>query len=111
MPSASNTARLEARISTDLHLLIKRAAEVQGRSITDFVIVAVQSEEHPDKAHKHCNVVLEFQKIISRGSPLVLLQANELVQLACLLGRRQGFLAFFDAFNLPSGPCPTGQYR
>ncbi len=42
MPSASNTARLEARISTDLHLLLKRAAEVQGRSITDFVVVAVQ---------------------------------------------------------------------
>ena len=40
MPAA--TARLEARISTDLHLLLKRAAELQGRTMTDFVIAAVQ---------------------------------------------------------------------
>jgi uncharacterized protein (DUF1778 family) len=36
------TARLEARISTTLHALLKRAAEVQGRTVTDFVITAVQ---------------------------------------------------------------------
>ncbi|NJR43939.1 DUF1778 domain-containing protein [bacterium] len=36
------TARLEARISTDLHSLLKRAAELQGRSMTDFVVSAVQ---------------------------------------------------------------------
>jgi uncharacterized protein (DUF1778 family) len=43
MPSAaSSTARLEARISTDLHSLLKRAAEIQGRTMTDFVVSAVQ---------------------------------------------------------------------
>lgn len=36
------TARLEARISTDLHALLKRAAELQGRTMTDFVVTAVQ---------------------------------------------------------------------
>ena len=36
------TARLEARISTDLHSMLKRAAELQGRTMTDFVIAAVQ---------------------------------------------------------------------
>lgn len=36
------TARLEARISTDLHALLKRAAELQGRTMTDFVVAAVQ---------------------------------------------------------------------
>lgn len=41
MPAAT-TARLEARISTDLHSLLKRAAELQGRTMTDFVIAAVQ---------------------------------------------------------------------
>ncbi|WPL15256.1 hypothetical protein Thiowin_04131 [Thiorhodovibrio winogradskyi] len=41
MPSASSTARLEARISTDLHALLKRAAEIQGRTMTDFVVTAV----------------------------------------------------------------------
>ncbi len=43
MPSATQTSRLEARISTDLHALLKRAAEIQGRTMTDFVIAAVQS--------------------------------------------------------------------
>ncbi|MES2297775.1 MAG: DUF1778 domain-containing protein [Pseudomonadota bacterium] len=42
MPSTTSTARLEARISTDLHTLLKRAAEIQGRTMTDFVVAAVQ---------------------------------------------------------------------
>jgi len=42
MPAAISTARLEARISTDLHALLKRAAELQGRTMTDFVVSAVQ---------------------------------------------------------------------
>jgi len=42
MPSAAPTARLEARISTELHAMLKRAAEMQGRSLTDFVVSAVQ---------------------------------------------------------------------
>jgi uncharacterized protein (DUF1778 family) len=42
MSSATATARLEARISTDLHAMLKRAAELQGRTMTDFVVAAVQ---------------------------------------------------------------------
>jgi len=42
MPTNISTARLEARISTDLHAMLKRAAELQGRTMTDFVIAAVQ---------------------------------------------------------------------
>ena len=42
MPSTISTARLEARISTDLHTLLKRAAEIEGRTMTDFVVSAVQ---------------------------------------------------------------------
>lgn len=42
MPAAIATARLEARISTDLHSMLKRAAELQGRTMTDFVVTAVQ---------------------------------------------------------------------
>ena len=40
-----NTAalsRLEARISPDVYALIRRAAEMQGRSITDFVVSVAQ---------------------------------------------------------------------
>ena len=33
MSSTTSTARLEARISTDLHALLKRAAEIQGLSL------------------------------------------------------------------------------
>jgi uncharacterized protein (DUF1778 family) len=42
MPTVQSTARLEARISTDLHAMLKRAAELQGRTMTDFVVAAVQ---------------------------------------------------------------------
>lgn len=41
MPAVS-TARLEARISPELQKMLKRAAELQGRTLTDFVVAAVQ---------------------------------------------------------------------
>jgi uncharacterized protein (DUF1778 family) len=40
--SSTTTARLEARISPNLHAMLKRAAEIQGRTMTDFVATAVQ---------------------------------------------------------------------
>jgi uncharacterized protein (DUF1778 family) len=40
MARAHPTARLEARLPTDVHALLKRAAEVQGRTLTDFVVAA-----------------------------------------------------------------------
>ncbi|WP_240097676.1 DUF1778 domain-containing protein [Thermomonas flagellata] len=42
MAAHTTTARLEARISADLHAQLKRAAELQGRTMTDFVVSAVQ---------------------------------------------------------------------
>ncbi len=42
MSTATPAARLEARISPELHALLKRAAELQGRTMTDFVVAAVQ---------------------------------------------------------------------
>jgi len=33
-------ARLEARITPDIHAMLKRAAEIEGRSLTDFVVSA-----------------------------------------------------------------------
>jgi len=42
MPAAIPTARLEARISIELHAMLKRASQAQGRTMTDFVIAAVQ---------------------------------------------------------------------
>lgn len=42
MKSPVASARLEARISTSLRNLLKRAAEIQGRTMTEFVVSAVQ---------------------------------------------------------------------
>jgi uncharacterized protein (DUF1778 family) len=42
MPPVSTTARLEARISAELHATLKRAAALEDRTVTDFVIAAVQ---------------------------------------------------------------------
>lgn len=43
MPSNSTrTARLEARIAPDALAVVKRAAELQGRSVSDFVVTAAQ---------------------------------------------------------------------
>jgi uncharacterized protein (DUF1778 family) len=38
----TSKARLEAPISKELHAALKRAAELQNRTVTDFVIAAVQ---------------------------------------------------------------------
>ena len=38
----TRTARIEARISPDGLAIVKRAAEIQGRSLSDFVVAAAQ---------------------------------------------------------------------
>ena len=43
MSAITTTARLEARISTELRSQLKRAAELEGRTVTDFVVSAVRS--------------------------------------------------------------------
>jgi uncharacterized protein (DUF1778 family) len=35
-------ARLEARLPSEVHALLKRAAEIQGRTLTDFVVTAAR---------------------------------------------------------------------
>jgi uncharacterized protein (DUF1778 family) len=39
---ASRSARIEARIAPDALRIVKHAAELQGRSLSDFVIAAAQ---------------------------------------------------------------------
>jgi uncharacterized protein (DUF1778 family) len=36
------TARLEARLPNEIHALLKRAAEIEGRTLTDFVVSAAR---------------------------------------------------------------------
>ena len=43
MPQESTrTSRIEARISPNALAIVKRAAEIQGRSVSDFVVAAAQ---------------------------------------------------------------------
>jgi uncharacterized protein (DUF1778 family) len=43
MQTAQRQARLEARIAPDVHDILKRAAEIEGRSLTDFVVAAASA--------------------------------------------------------------------
>lgn len=38
----ARTARVEARVSPDTHALLRRAAELHGRSVSDFIVAAAQ---------------------------------------------------------------------
>jgi uncharacterized protein (DUF1778 family) len=38
--ATQTTARLEARLPPEVHRLLKRAAQIQGRTLTDFVVSA-----------------------------------------------------------------------
>ena len=42
MATEPTTARLEARLPADIHALLKRAAEIEGRTLTDFVVSAAR---------------------------------------------------------------------
>jgi len=42
MKQAQPSARLEARLPGPVHALLKRAAEIQGRTLTDFVVTAAR---------------------------------------------------------------------
>lgn len=42
MSAASRTSRIEARISPEALKVVRRAAEIQGRSVSDFVVAAAQ---------------------------------------------------------------------
>lgn len=52
---ANRTTRLEARISPDALTMVKRAAEIQGRSLSDFVVFA---------AHEAAQKTIEESQII-----------------------------------------------
>ncbi|MBF2096811.1 MAG: DUF1778 domain-containing protein [Gloeomargaritaceae cyanobacterium C42_A2020_066] len=40
---SSHSARLEARISQEVKALVQKAADLEGRTLTDFVVTSVQS--------------------------------------------------------------------
>ena len=42
----TRTSRIEARIAPEALAIVKRAAEIQGRSVSDFVVAAAQEAAH-----------------------------------------------------------------
>jgi uncharacterized protein (DUF1778 family) len=60
--------RLEARITPDGLAIVKRAAEIQGRSVSDFVVAAAQ--EAAEKAIANREIILlslEDQRAFARA--------------------------------------------
>lgn len=56
MPTPTRSARIEARISPEMLKIVKRAAEIEGRSISDFVVAAAQ--EAAQKTIERTTVIL-----------------------------------------------------
>ncbi len=46
MSNVKTMARLEARVSPEVKALWQRAADLEGRTLTDFVIASVQGAAH-----------------------------------------------------------------
>jgi uncharacterized protein (DUF1778 family) len=42
MPASTSATHIDTPIGADLHALLKRAAEIRGVTMTDFVVAAVQ---------------------------------------------------------------------
>jgi uncharacterized protein (DUF1778 family) len=45
-PQSTSMARLEARISPEIKALLQKAADLEGRTLTDFVVSSVQAEAY-----------------------------------------------------------------
>lgn len=59
---SSRTARLEARISPDVLAIVKRAAEMQGHSPSDFVVAAAEMAQRAIEENCVIRLSLEDQR-------------------------------------------------
>lgn len=77
-------ARLEARLSQDVYALIKRAAELEGRSVSDFVVSAAASAA---------------QKTVRETSVVYLSVADQVAFAQALIDAPEPNAALTKAFN------------
>ena len=64
----TETARLEARISKELHAMLKLAARLQNRTMTDFVVSAVQdAAQHAIEQSEMLRLSLEDQEAFAQA--------------------------------------------
>jgi uncharacterized protein (DUF1778 family) len=69
MPRGSQrTARIQARIAPDVLAIVKRAAELQGRSLSDFVVAAARDAAHRAIEEEHLiRLSVEDQRRFAEG--------------------------------------------
>jgi uncharacterized protein (DUF1778 family) len=64
----NRTARIEARIAPDALAVVRRAAELQGRSVSDFVVAAAQAEaERTIEATQIIRLSVEDQRAFAQA--------------------------------------------
>jgi uncharacterized protein (DUF1778 family) len=73
--TANKDARLEARITPDIHALIKRAADLQGRTVSDFVVsaardAAIRTIEQTEMIHLFQEDQIRFAEALVNPAPL-----------------------------------------
>jgi len=67
MPTVAKS-RIGARISADLHQMLKRAAQIQGRTLTDFLIASArESALRAIKDHDIIHLSLRDQEIVAQA--------------------------------------------
>jgi uncharacterized protein (DUF1778 family) len=66
--SKSTTARLEARLPPEVHAMLKRAAEIQGRTLTDFVVAASsEAARQTSEATEIIRLSVEDQRLFAES--------------------------------------------
>jgi uncharacterized protein (DUF1778 family) len=63
-----DSARLEARLPIEVHALLKQAAELEGRTLTDFVVSAAQAAARRTlEEHSMLRLCLEDQQRLAEA--------------------------------------------
>jgi uncharacterized protein (DUF1778 family) len=62
------TARLEARLPVEAYAMLKRAAEIQGRTITDFVVTAsCEAAKQAIETNEIIRLSIEDQRVFAES--------------------------------------------
>ena len=87
----ARSARLEARISREALAIVRRAAEIQGRSVSDFVVAA--AEEAAQKTVAELEVIRLSRAAQEKFAALLLHPAAPVPALKKAFDRRRRLVA------------------
>ena len=90
--SSSTTARLEARLPAEVYAMLKRAAEIEGRTLTDFVVAAAskaarQTIEQTDLIKLSVEDQQRFAEALINPPPLVPAMERAIARHRRLIGK------------------------